>query len=60
MGKPVIIDYPANRSLLKQEFGKIAATPGFSESVAMAKEVLQGSVGKRRKVQKQRKSRRKR
>lgn len=59
MGKPVIIDYPANRKFLKSEFGKIAAAPELSQSVAMPKEVLQGLAGKRLKGQKARKSPRK-
>jgi len=40
--KPVIIDYPADRRLLQQEFGKIAATPGFAESVERSREVIHG------------------
>lgn len=45
--KPVIIDYPKDRAKLKEEFAKIAARPGFSESVEMAKEVIQGGKRKR-------------
>lgn len=42
VSKPVIIDYPENRELLKREFAKIASTPGFNESVEMARDVLYG------------------
>ena len=47
MNKPVIIDYPVNRTLLIQEFTKIVQRKGFAESVAMAKEVIYGKKKKR-------------
>jgi hypothetical protein len=42
MNKPVIIDYPVDRELLKKEFGLIASRPGFQESVEKAKDMLAG------------------
>ena len=44
MSKPVIIDYPVERTLLKQEFGKIAAMPGFLESVEMGEGSPSGNL----------------
>jgi hypothetical protein len=43
ISKPIIIDYPEDRTRLKEEFTKIASRPGFAESVALAKEMLHGS-----------------
>jgi hypothetical protein len=44
VNKPVVIDYPADRRRLKEEFAKIAARPGFTESVQKALEVIHGKI----------------
>jgi hypothetical protein len=42
VSKPVIIDYPEDRRRLKEEFDKIASSPGFAESVQIAVEMIYG------------------
>ena len=46
--KPIIIDYPEDRELLKKEFAKIASAPGFSESVERSRKVIYGKQYKQK------------